>query len=67
MQHLYIPANEVKPGDILIKVSRFPVARKVENLPTIMFTFKGTEYKRHTSYGGPDFGWECFYVKRESK
>lgn len=68
MKHLYIPANEVKPGDTLPSVSRQRVTN-VTVFPneSVRITFGHGEFIRHTPYGGPDFGWECFHVTRESK
>ncbi|UVK62422.1 hypothetical protein SEA_YUMA_117 [Microbacterium phage Yuma] len=62
---LYLRADEIKPGDILPDVSRSPVARVIV-FPHegVRFTFTGTGYMRYASYGGAEYGYECFRVER---
>lgn len=70
--YLYVPADEIRPGDIITSMSRFPV-ESITRLPadhfypaeTIRFTFERTEFTRSTSYSGP-FGWEWFNIQRPS-
>ena len=62
---LYLRADEVKPGDILPDVSRSPVSHViVDPRSHVTFRFTGTELTRTARYGGPEYGYECFYVLR---
>ncbi|QDH92155.1 hypothetical protein SEA_PHILLYPHILLY_113 [Microbacterium phage PhillyPhilly] len=64
---LYLRADEIKSGDILPDVSRMPVSHAIVDPHShVTFRFTGTEYTRHASYGGPDYGYECFRVEREA-
>lgn len=60
-EHLYLRADEIKPGDILPDVSRFPVTHViVDPRSHITIRFDGTEFTRTARYGGPEYGYECF-------
>lgn len=62
---LYLRADELRAGDILPDVSRQPIRRVfVTPRSHVLITFKGTEFKRHTRYGGREYGFECFRVER---
>ena len=64
---LYLRADEIKPGDILTDVSRFPVTRViVDPRSHVTFRFSGTEFTRTARYGGDEYGYECFQVLRAS-
>lgn len=63
--HLYDPADMIRPGDILPKVSRFPVARVIVHPHShVRATFAGTTFTRDFPHGGPDFGFECVLIER---
>lgn len=65
MKHLYLRADEIKPGDLLTDVSRFPVTRVIVHPNShVMFRFQGTEFTRTARFGGPEYGYECFQVFR---
>lgn len=62
---LYLRADEIKKGDILPDVSRFPVTRVVVDPRShVTFRFEGTEFTRTARYGGEGYGYECFRVLR---
>lgn len=65
IEMLYLRADEIKAGDRLPDVSRFPVSRViVDPRSHVTFRFTGTEFNRTARYGGPDYGFECFRVER---
>lgn len=62
---LYLRADELLAGDILPDISRQPIDRIIITPRShALITFKGTEFKRHTRYGGDGYGFECFRVER---
>ena len=62
---LYLSADEIKQGDILPGVSRFPVARVIiAPRSQVTLRFKRTEFTRIARYGGEGYGFECFFVLR---
>ena len=62
---LYLSADEIKQGDILPGVSRFPVARVIiDPRSHVTFRFERTEFTRTARYGGEGYGFECFFVLR---
>ena len=62
---LYLSADEIKQGDILPDVSRFPVARVIiDPRSHVTFRFERTEFTQTARYGGEGYGFECFYVLR---
>lgn len=62
---IYIPADEIRRGDILPDVSRHPVTGVVV-FPneSARLTFGGGAFIRHFSHGGPDFGFPAVRVER---
>ena len=69
VESLYLRADEIRPGDILPDVSRFPVAT-VKRCPMltgpdfIHLSFQGAHFTRRAFDGGPGYGFECFRVER---
>lgn len=62
---LYLRADEIKAGDILPDVSRFPVTRVIiDPRSHVTFRFAGTEFTRTARYGGEGYGYESFRVLR---
>lgn len=69
IEMLYLRADDIKPGDRLPDVSRFPVsAVKFCPMPTgggfMRINFDGTDFTRRAFDGGPEYGFECFRVDR---
>lgn len=67
-QPLYLRADEIKLGDYLPDVSRWPVVaigRTVgDDTAPIVFTMGGAGYVRIARHGGSEYGYECFRVSR---
>lgn len=62
--HAYLPAIEIRPGDRLPEVSRFPVLSVEREGTGVLIRFEKTMFTRLFEYHGPDFGWECTRIER---
>lgn len=65
MQPLYLPADQIKRGDILPDKSR-SVVTSVVVFPreSVRVTHGGGQYTWHAPYGGPDFGYAVVRIER---
>lgn len=61
---LYLPVDQVRPGDVLPEISRTPVAA-VTVFPheSVRLVFEGG-YITHRPYGGVDYGYPAVRVER---